>query len=137
MRVDFEESYTEYEEIDDLSVLEDSDISEAAMQPVQGAFPQPLYQLKLEYSKETFYAAHIGLDVQAGDYVIAPTRYGEDMAVVMGAVRNPIGASVKDVVTITRKADNSDFARARENKEKEKTAALLFKEKVAAHQLEM
>ena len=137
MRVDFEESYTEYEEIYDLSVLEDGDIPEVEMQPIQGAFPQPLYQLKLEYSKETFYATNAGLDVRAGDYVIAPTRYGEDMAVVMGAVRNPIGASVKDVVTITRKADDGDLARAKENKEKQNTAALLFKEKVAAHQLEM
>ena len=130
MRVDFEESYTEYEEIDDLSVLEDGDIPEVEMQPVQGAFPQPLYQLKLEYSKETFYATNAGLDVRAGDYVIAPTRYGEDMAVVMGAVRNPIGASVKDVVTIHGKQTITILRGCKKIKKKRKRRRFFLKRKL-------
>ena len=77
MDVEFEETYTEYEEIDDLSVLEDTDDIPQVEEPLQeGAFPQPLYQLKLEYSQETFYATTTELNLQSGDYVITPRRYG-------------------------------------------------------------
>ena len=44
MRVEFEETYMEYEEIDDLSSLEDTDVPAAAPAVPEGAFPHPLYQ---------------------------------------------------------------------------------------------
>lgn len=137
MDIEFEETYTEYEEIDDLSALEDTDVSQTDDLIQEGAFPQPLYQLKLEYSQETFYAITTELNLQSGDYVIAPTRYGDDMARVMGAVRHPIRAAIKDIVTITRKATDEDFQRIKENVEKEKEARALFKEKVLVHKLDM
>ena len=137
MVVEFEETYSEYEEIDDLSALEDSDMPEIEEPIQEGAFPQPLYQLRLEYSQETFYAVTAGLEIQKGDYVVAPTRYGEDMARVMGSVRQPIGVSVKDIVTISRKATETDFQHSKENSAKEETASRLFKEKVLAHKLDM
>ena len=137
MDIEFEETYTEYEEIDDLSALEDTDVSQTDDLIQEGAFPQPLYQLKLEYSQETFYAITTELNLQSGDYVIAPTRYGDDMARVMGAVRHPIRAAIKDIVTITRKATDEDFQRIKENAEKEKEARALFKEKVLVHKLDM
>jgi len=139
--VEFEETYTEYEEIDDLSSLEDSiedaDIQQVSEQEQQGVFPQPLYQLKLEYSQETFYATTVELPLQSGDYVVAPTRYGEDMARVIGLVQHPIGVSSKDVVTVNRKATDADFQRIKENLEKEKSATQLFKEKILLHKLDM
>lgn len=139
MDIEFEETYTEYEEIDDLSALEDTDDIAQVEEPVQeGAFPQPLYQLKLEYSQETFYAtAAAEFNLQSGDYVITPTRYGDDMACVMGIVQHPIRTTIKDIVTITRKASDEDFQHIKENLEKEKEASALFKEKVLAHKLDM
>ena len=137
MQVDFDEIYTEYEELDDLSSLEDSDISEANEAVPQGSFPHPLYQLQLEYSKETFYAVTSKLSVQKGDYVVAPTRYGEDITRVMGVVQHPIGASPKEVVTVIRIATEADFQQMKSNIEKEKTASILFKEKVLVHKLDM
>ncbi|WP_052185452.1 regulatory iron-sulfur-containing complex subunit RicT [Treponema sp. OMZ 838] len=137
MDIEFVETYTEYEEIDDLSALEDNDEPQAEEPIQEGAFPQPLYQLKLEYSQETFYATTTELNLQSGDYVISPTRYGDDMARVMGLVQHPIRVAIKDIVTVSRKATEEDFRRAEENIEKEKTASALFKEKVIAHKLDM
>ena len=135
--IEFIETYTEYEEIDDLSALEDNDIPQTEEPIQEGVFPQPLYQLKLEYSQETFYATTTELNLQSGNYVITPTRYGEDMARVMGLVQHPIRTTVKDIVTVTRRATEEDFRRAEENIEKENAASALFKEKVIAHSLDM
>ena len=135
--IEFIETYTEYEEIDDLSALEDNDVPQTEEPIQEGVFPQPLYQLKLEYSQETFYATTTELNLQSGNYVITPTRYGEDMARVMGLVQHPIRTTVKDIVTVTRRATEEDFRRAEENIEKENAASALFKEKVQAHKLDM
>ena len=137
MRVEFEETYMEYEEIDDLSSLEDTDVPAAAPAVPEGAFPHPLYQLKLDYSQETFYAVSPGMPLQNGAFVIAPTRYGQDMARVVGPVRSPIGASPKDVVTVIRSATEADFEQAEENAAKEESAGQLFREKVLVHKLDM
>ena len=137
MDVEFIETYTEYEEIDDLSALEDSDEPQTEETIPDRAFPRPLYQLKLEYSQETFYATTMELNLQSGDYVITPTRYGDDMARVMGLVHHPIRVAIKDIVTVTRKATDEDFQRVKENIEKEKEASTLFKEKVQVHKLDM
>ena len=137
MDVEFIETYTEYEEIDDLSALEDVDVPQTEESIQDGTFPQPLYQLKLEYSQETFYATATELNLQSGDYVISPTRYGDDLARVMGLVQHPIRTTVKDIVTVMRKATDEDFHRIEENKQKEQEASALFKEKVLAHKLDM
>lgn len=137
MQVDFDEAYDEYEEIDDLTVLEDSDIPDTDEPPAQETFPEPLYQLKLEYSREAFYATTTSLFVDKGRYVVVPTRYGEDIARVMGQVQHPIGITAKDVVVIIRQATEADMLRLQENIEKERIASALFKEKVAAHKLDM
>ena len=137
MRVEYEESYTEYEEIDDLSSLEDTDVPAAAPLIPEGAFRHPLYQLKLDYSQETFYAVNPAGPLQKGSYVVAPTRYGQDMARVMGTVRCPLAASPKDVVTVIRVATEADFTQVKENTTKEENASQLFKEKVLIHKLDM
>ena len=137
MDIEFVETYTEYEEIDDLSALEDNDVPQTEETIPEGAFPQPLYQLKLEYSQETFYATAAELNLQNGDYVITPTRYGDDMARVMGWIQHPIRTTIKDIVTVTRKATDEDFRRQKANLEKEKEANALFKEKVLIHKLDM
>lgn len=135
--MEFEETYTEYEEIDDLSTLEDSDIPENAQSVDAAAFPHPLYQLKLDYSQETLYAFAPDMPLQHDDYVIVMTRYGMDMARVIGQAKHPIGAAPNDVVAVTRKASAEDMQRVKENTEKEQTASELFKEKVLLHKLDM
>ena len=89
----------------------------------------PLYLLKLAYSCETIYAkAPEKTELQSGDYVVAPTRYGKDMAMVLGKAKKPIGIKQSDIVTIERKANEADL---------KKRADLEKKEKVALHKLDM
>ena len=135
--MEFEETYTEYEEIDDFSTLEDTDIPKDSAVFDAAAFPHPLYQLKLDYSQETFYAVAQDIELASNDYVIVPTRYGLDMARVVGAVEHPVGVAPNDIATVSRKVSDDDLQRSKENSEKERLAGDLFKEKVLLHKLDM
>ena len=120
----------------DISELEDDYIVEE--EDTHFEYPDPLYKLKLEYSSEGVYATtNNNLELVGGDYVIIPTRYGKDLALVMGKVTTPIGIKQGDIVYIERKASKEDLKKAEELKQKEKSAFSIFKEKVAAHKLDM
>ena len=120
----------------DISELEDDYIVEE--EDTHFEYPDPLYKLKLEYSSEGVYATtNNNLELVGGDYVIIPTRYGKDLALVMGKVTTPIGIKQGDIVYIERKASKEDLKKAEELKQKEKNAFSIFKEKVAAHKLDM
>lgn len=125
-------------DIDDenLAALEDSDVSEESLEGV--VFDEPLFYLKLAYSCESIYATNDkNINIEVNDYVIVPTRYGKDMAKVLGLSEKPIGIKQSDVVAIERKVTEEDLAKAEENKQKEKDAFKIFKEKVAYHKLDM
>ena len=110
-------------------------------------FPKNLIKLKIEYSNEGIYASaadEISPDSaefqelsSPGKHVIAPTRYGDDLALVLGKVEKPVGIKPSDIVKIVRLADQNDLAHAEELKEKEKHAYEVFREKVATHHLDM
>ena len=120
----------------DISELEDEIVDEEENQIFE--YPDPLFKLKLEYSSEEVYATtNNNLALNSGDYVIIPTRYGKDLALVMGKVNVPIGIKQGDIVYIERKATKEDLKKAEELKQKEITAFSIFKEKVSAHKLDM
>lgn len=125
-------------DIDDdvnLSSLEDNDSE--VIESENLVIDYPLYHIKLEYSSETLYAKTNNIQLKNGDYVITPTRYGKDMALVLGEAKKPIGIKQSDIVTIERKATEEDLAKREELKQKEKDAFPIFKEKVALHKLDM
>lgn len=122
---------------DDLSSLEDPQGESIDVGSGNYVFPVPLYHLKLEYSSESLYATHETLEISGGDYVILPTRYGNDLALVMGKVNIPIGIRPEDVVVIERKADQADLLKAADFKEKEDVSFKVFREKVEQHKLDM
>ena len=98
----------------------------------------PLYHIKLEYSNETLYARTPGNQaLKAGEYVITPTRYGKDMALVLGESKRPVGIKKDDIVMIDRKANADDLEKRKQLLQKEKDAFPVFKEKVANHKLDM
>ena len=131
---DFFESDIEEEE--NLASLEDNDIK--MDQGENLVFDYPLYHLKLEYSSETIYAkAPNKTELTPGDYVITPTRYGKDMAKVLGTVKKPLGIKQADIVTIDRKANEADMKKRKDLIKKEKDSFPIFKEKVACHKLDM
>jgi cell fate regulator YaaT (PSP1 superfamily) len=77
------------------------------------------------------------MELSAGDGVIIPTRYGKDMARVLGLAKKPVGIKPQDVVTVDRKATPADMKRAESLKAKEKEAFHVFQEKTAMHGLDM
>ena len=124
------------DENENLSSLEDNEEHVEEVENLVIDFP--LYHIKLEYSCETLYAkAPDKMELKAGDYVITPTRYGKDMALVLGQSKKPIGIKFEDIVTIDRKASEEDMKKREELVKKEKDAFKVFKEKVAAHKLDM
>jgi cell fate regulator YaaT (PSP1 superfamily) len=97
-----------------------------------------MYYLKLEYSSEGIYATTPkNMALQHGDRVIVPTRYGNDMACVLGNAKNPVGIRPEDVVTVLRQATEADFKKAAALAEKDKSAVKIFQEKAAYHKLDM
>ena len=130
----FENDITEDEE--DLRSLEDAgDDRDSAEDFVYSA---PLYRLKLVYSCEGIYASvPKNMNIEPGDYVIIPTRYGNDLAVNLGQSSSPVGIKKNDIVEIIRKADEHDLKHADDLKEREKEAFSVFREKVEAHKLDM
>ena len=121
---------------ENLASLEDNDVKLTESENIVIDFP--LYLLKLEYSSETIYAkAADKIKLSPNDYVVTPTRYGKDMAKVLGTVKKPIGIKQSDIVTIDRKATDADLKKREDLKQKEKDAFPIFREKVAAHKLDM
>ncbi|PIE97954.1 MAG: hypothetical protein CR988_05555 [Treponema sp.] len=101
-------------------------------------FPNGLYILCLDYSKESYYAtSDTKLDIKAGNYVIATTRYGDDIVRVTGQVAVPSGLKRKDVNLIKRLATEQDIGNYEQNKKKSLDAGKIFSEKVALNNLDM
>lgn len=135
----FENDIDNLQDSDSLYNLEDEIIDDGSQEDSSGyVFPDPLYRLKLEYSSEGVYATTPHqMEINAGDYAIIPTRYGKDIALVMGKSAKPIGIKPSDVLVIDRKAEPSDIERAEQLKEKEAAAFKIFREKVQYHKLDM
>lgn len=124
------------DQLEDLSELEDDIVS--TEEESTFVYPDPLYRLKLEYSSEGVYSTtNTNIELKYGDYVIIPTRYGKDLAKVMGKVNVPIGIRQNDIVFIERKATPDDLKKAEDFKQKEASAFKIFQEKVAIHKLDM
>ena len=113
-------NYEENENIEDIEALEDKEPIPVHKASRPEDFPSPLYQLKLEYSNETVYAVlPAGLVVKPNDYVITPTRYGNDIAKFCGTVKCPLNSSPDEVVTVIRKTTAEDIFLLEENLKKE------------------
>ncbi|MDR1930338.1 MAG: hypothetical protein LBQ44_06875 [Treponema sp.] len=93
----------------------------------------PVYRLRLSYSNETFLAAYKGEPLFPGAVVLVPTRYGRDLAQVLGPVKN----TQQEIARIERPADQADLDQAEENRARENEAFKICKEKIEAHRLEM
>lgn len=124
----------------DLAGLEDAEDVDVPESGEQYVYNSSLYKLKLEYSCEGIYASveeDSGVTLNPGDFAIIPTRYGKDLARVLGTSSCPIGIKPEDVVVIERKATDADLKKAEELRRREKEAFSVFQEKVASHKLDM
>jgi len=126
-------------EDEDISLLEDGPEERESIVVSKGdetiASDTPIYRLRLSYSHETFLAVYRGEALVAGSMVIVPTRYGKDLAQVIGPVRCKHGAS--DIVCIERPATKDDTDKAESNRVMEDDAFKICKEKIRDHRLDM
>ena len=136
---------SEYENIDeeDISALEDGPVMEepdvitgmdAGIESI--APDTPIYRLRLFYSHETFPAVYRGDTLSIRSLVIVPTRYGRDMAQVIGPVRGRTPPA-SEIAWIERPATPEDLEKARNNRILERDAFIICGEKIENHKLEM
>ncbi len=124
------------DEGEDIAALEDNEGYEEINEKF--VYPKDLYKLKIDYSCEGVYAQKpSGMELSNGDFVVIPTRYGKDLARVLGKAEQPVGIRPSDVLRIDRKATERDMQRSAELREKEKQAESVFREKVSLHHLDM
>jgi cell fate regulator YaaT (PSP1 superfamily) len=129
---------------EDVSGLEDGeeeDIAQTDMIPADSLEPlapgTPVYRLRLSYSSETFLAAYSGEPLHCGKQVLVPTRYGRDLAQVMGPSLRSIPQGYLGIVRIERPASGDDMVKAAANRKLEEEAISICKQKIQAHKLDM
>ncbi|AEF85215.1 Tpl protein [Treponema primitia ZAS-2] len=137
----------EYEDMDgdeDISALEDNSdslgeetdvIVVAVDDPL--APDTPVYRLRLSYSNETFLAAYKGEELGAGSWVMVPTRYGRDLAQIIGPIQHRNSPGLGEISRIERPASKDDLEKSQYNRKQEKDAFRICKEKIETHRLEM
>jgi cell fate regulator YaaT (PSP1 superfamily) len=142
----------EYDEIDDGGDYSDEDISALEDKPSETELEEtdvivvagdenlapdtPVYRLRLSYSNETFLAAYQGEPLGSRSWVLVPTRYGRDMAQILGPVQRKNSSSL-EISWIERPASKEDLEKSAYNRQQEKDAFRICKEKIEAHHLEM
>ncbi|WP_407428108.1 stage 0 sporulation family protein [Treponema sp.] len=133
----FEQDINDSEE--DISKLEDAEFKNYEETNEHFVYPKILYLARLEYSSEGIYVTvpEKFEELKGGDYVIIPTRYGKDMARVLGRTKNPVGLKPADIVKVERKANDDDLKRFEELASREEEAFSIFRDKVTEHALDM
>jgi cell fate regulator YaaT (PSP1 superfamily) len=137
-------NFNGYENIEDedISVLEDEPKKEqsiitGAAAGIESLAPDtPIYRLRLLYSHETFLAVYREDNLAPDTMVIVPTRYGRDLAQVIGSVRGK-SPPVSEIAWIVRCASPEDLERSRNNRRLERDAFDICKVKIENHKLEM
>jgi len=135
--------FNEYENIEDdeIAALEDEpkqrDVITGSDAGIESIAPDtPIYRLRLIYSHETFLAVYREDNLSPNTMVIVPTRYGRDLAQVIGSMRGKL-PPVSEIAWIVRAATPEDMEKTCKNHQLEKEAFEICKEKIENHKLEM
>jgi cell fate regulator YaaT (PSP1 superfamily) len=133
--------FDEYDNIEDVSSFDDipkqRDIITGSEAGIDSIAPDtPIYRLRLLYSHETFLAVYREETLTPQTMVIVPTRYGRDLAQVIGSVRG-ILPQVSEIAWIVRIATPEDLEKSRKNQKLEKEAFDICRKKIDNHRLEM
>jgi cell fate regulator YaaT (PSP1 superfamily) len=97
----------------------------------------PIYRLRLSYSNETFSAIYEGGPLCCRARVLVSTRYGKDLAQVIGPVQRKGSQVIPEIVRIERLASREDLEKVERNKKLEEEAFDICKVKIEDHKLEM
>jgi cell fate regulator YaaT (PSP1 superfamily) len=97
-----------------------------------------IYRIKMSHSNATeFCICPDELTVQPLDLVIVPAKYGRDLGIVQGVIRNRLEIGNNSVLVLQRKATETDQKQFEENEEKSKKAFRLCRDKIFEHKLDM
>jgi cell fate regulator YaaT (PSP1 superfamily) len=119
-------------------VMEAADVVTGSGMSFESITPDtPVYRIRLVYSHDTFLAIYKGDPLKAGASVVVPTRYGQDLAQVIGPVHGLGVSAASEIAWIERPASEEDLAKADRNRKLEKDAFRICREKIEKHRLEM
>ena len=126
---------------DDIEKLEDDErVDDDIVEVVESAdiTPDvPVYFLRLACSYETFYAVYKGDQLAVKSQVLVPTRYGRDLAVVIGQIKKDGKRRFPKVTRIERPASEEDLIRAKNNIKLEEKAFTICREMIKNHGLDV
>ncbi|MDR0322919.1 MAG: hypothetical protein LBI12_00560 [Treponema sp.] len=134
--------FNDYEDIveDEISAEDEPkqrDVITGADAGIESIAPDtPIYRLRLLYSHETFLAVYREDNLEPETMVIVPTRYGRDLAQVIGSVKGKL-PQVSEIAWIVRAATPEDLEKSRNNSKLEKEAFSICRKKIENHKLEM
>ncbi len=129
----------EYAENEDFTKIEDDYQKPDKSDSEDFVYPDNLFLARLEYSSEGVYITtdDSQKNIKNGDKVIIQTRYGKDLAIVLGPIKSGVGVKKSEIVKIERMANSEDMKRYEELAGQEASAFNVFKEKVEIHGLDM
>lgn len=97
-----------------------------------------LYLIKVDHSSETHYCRMTDdKPFEKGLRIIVETRYGKDIASVLGPVCCRQGIRKNDMIDFVRYASEADISDYEQNKRKEAEVLVTCREKIRHHKLDM
>lgn len=110
----------------------------ASSEKSSGQAPKEFILAKFLHSNETQLCLNDETEnYRRGDHVVLQSRYGKDIAEVLGNIRSLDHYDPKDAEGIIRRASEQDLRTYEANIEKEAEALSICKQKVARHKLDM
>ena len=100
--------------------------------------PENLWRARVVPTNDfEFCAPQEGLEIERGDFVVISTRYGRDMARILGPVDDRDGVEAEHIRLIERLATDEDIARREELTELEEAAYRICRERIDRLKLAM
>ena len=100
--------------------------------------PEKLWRARVIPTNDfEFCASSNGLQVERGDFVVISTRYGRDLARILGPVNDKEGVEPENIRSIVRIADNDDISKRESFERKEEEAYRICREKITRLKLAM
>jgi cell fate regulator YaaT (PSP1 superfamily) len=100
--------------------------------------PESLWRARVIPTNDFEYCAAVdSLEIERGDFVVISTRYGRDLARILGAVTDKNGVEAENVRLVVRKAGDDDLARREDFEQKEDEAYRICRDKISRLKLAM
>ena len=97
-----------------------------------------IYRIKILHPNTTGYCVNdLETELEQGDYVVVPTRYGLDLGKILGVANSISESAYKDILIVEKKVDKTEFESYEKNGEREDEAYRICLEKIREYSLDM